>query len=139
MGSDGRIEHQLTNPLTLPGGRAGLVLTGSKELEPEARAMLLLAEGLFRLDITVSGDTLRTIVRNLSTGQLEMTGGAYGPDGGHVILGEAAAYEPARTAIEFTLGQPDDRVEVSVTLATLRFADRGTIRVSAQAIVRQGG
>jgi len=68
-----------------------------------------------------------------------MTGGAYGPDGGHVILGEAAAYEPARTAIEFTLGQPDDRVEVSVTLATLRFAERGTIRVSAQAIVRQGG
>lgn len=99
--------------------------------------MLLLAEGLFRLDVTLVGDTLRTIVRNFSSGQVQMQGGAYGPPGANVILGEAAAYEPARAAIEFTLGAGEDCVEVSVTLATLQFAERGTIKVSAQAIVRQ--
>ena len=114
-----------------------MVIVGSKELEPGARAMLLLAEGLFRLDVLISGDSLRTIVRNFSTGELRMTGGAYGPEGANIILGGAAGLEPARTAIEFTLGDPGDQVEVSVTLATLRFADRGTVRISAQAIIRQ--
>ena len=31
--------------------------------------MILLAEGLFRLDVVISGDTLRTVVRNLSSGK----------------------------------------------------------------------
>lgn len=95
--------------------------------------MLLLAEGLFRLDVTVSGDTLRTLVRNFTSDELTMRGGVYGPEGANVVLGEAAAYAPARSALEFTIGP----VEVSVTIGTLRFADRGTVRVSAQAIVRE--
>jgi hypothetical protein len=95
--------------------------------------MLVHAEGLFRLDITVAGDTLRSIVRNFTKDELRMSGGPYGPDGANVVVGEASAYAPARTALEFSIGT----VEVSVTMATLRFADRGTVRVSAQAIVRQ--
>jgi hypothetical protein len=35
------------------------------------------------------------------------------------------------------LGSGDDLLMARVTIATLRFADRGTIRVSAQAVVRQ--
>src|SRR5262249_12710160 len=97
---------------------------------------LLLAEGLFRLDVTISGDTLRTIVRNFSGGELRMRGGAYGPEGANLILGEAAAYEPARAGVEFTLGSAGDQVAVSGTVGTLRVADRGTIRVSAQAILK---
>ena len=99
--------------------------------------MLLLADGLFRLDVVVAGDTLRTIVRNFSPGELRMRGGVYGPEGANIVVGEAAAYEPARAAIEFTLGRPGDQVDVTVTLGTLRFADRGTVQVTAQAIVRQ--
>jgi hypothetical protein len=99
--------------------------------------MLLLADGLFRVDVVVSGDTLRTVVRNFSTGELRMRGGVYGPEGANIVIGEAAAYEPARTATEFTIGDPGDQVEVSITLGTLRFADRGTIRVSAHALVRR--
>jgi hypothetical protein len=99
--------------------------------------MLLLAEGLFRFDVSISGDTLRTVVRNLSPGDLRMRGGPYGPDGASVVLGDAAVYEPARAAVEFTLGDRNDEVDVNVTLGTLRFAERGTIKVSAQAIVRQ--
>ncbi len=95
--------------------------------------MLVLADGLFRLDVTVSGDTLRTAVRNFTADELQMRGGVYGAEGENVVLGEASAYEPARAALEFSIGS----VEVSVTLGTLRFADRGTVKVSAQAIVRQ--
>ena len=46
--------------------------------------MLLLAEGLFRLDVAISGDTLRTYVRNLSSGPLQMRGGADESQGGHL-------------------------------------------------------
>ncbi|MGZ6617487.1 MAG: hypothetical protein ACXVFQ_24060 [Solirubrobacteraceae bacterium] len=95
--------------------------------------MLVLADGLFRLDITVSGDTLRTVVRNFTSDELTMSGGVYGPEGANVIVGEATAYQPSRAAVEFAIGS----VQASVTLGTLRFADRGTVRVSAQAIVRQ--
>jgi hypothetical protein len=98
--------------------------------------MLLQADGLFRLDVTISGDTLRTIVRNLSSGELRMRGGAYGPDGANIVEGEASAFEPARAAVEFTLASGGDQVEVSVTVGTLRFADRGTLKVSAQAIIK---
>ena len=37
----------------------------------------------------------------------------------------------------FTIGDTGDRLLVKVTLATLRFAARGRVLVSAQAIVRQ--
>ena len=98
--------------------------------------MLLLADGLFRLDLAVDGDTLRTMVRNLSTGALEMGGREDGDEGLHIVIGEAGAYEPSRSAIEFTLGSGGDRVEVKVLIATLRFLERGTVRVTAQAIIR---
>jgi hypothetical protein len=39
--------------------------------------------------------------------------------------------------MSFTLGASDDRLLVKVTLAKLRFTNRGTVRVSARAIVRQ--
>ena len=94
--------------------------------------MLLLAEGLFRLDITVTGDTLRSSVRNFTSDELRMRGGPYGPDGANIVLGDASAYAPARTALDFSIGP----VEVSITIGTLRFAERGTTKVSAQAMVR---
>jgi hypothetical protein len=88
--------------------------------------------------VLVSGDTLRTAVRNLSPGEL-VTGAEPGADAGVSIgFGDIAAYEPGRTQLRFTLGSGNDRVTVNATVATLRFADRGTIRVTAQAIIRQG-
>jgi hypothetical protein len=97
--------------------------------------MLLLAEGLFRLDIMIRGDTLQTIVRNLSTGELEMDRRDGYPDP-HVAIGDITAYEPASVTISFALGAGDDRVEVKALIAILRFAERGTVRVTAQAVVR---
>jgi hypothetical protein len=114
-----------------------LALSASRELEPGFRAAILLAEGLFRLDVTVAGDTLRTVVRNLSAGELTMDGDAARRPGASIGFGEVAAYEPSRTTLAFALGPAGDRVKVDVTIATLRFADRNIVRVTAQAIVRE--
>jgi hypothetical protein len=76
-------------------------------------------------------------VRNLSSGPLRMRGGTEEPDGGSIVLGDAAAYEPARAGVAFTLGSGGDQVDVEGTIGTLRFAQRGTIKVSVQAIVRR--
>jgi hypothetical protein len=130
------LSGQLAAALPLPGGREGLALSASRELEPDFRAALLRADGLFRLDVVVSGDTLRTVVRNLSPGELRMGDGSSAAEGMSVTFGDVARYEPRRAAVGFTLADGDDVVAVDVTIATLRVAERGTTRVTAQAIAR---
>jgi hypothetical protein len=99
--------------------------------------MLLDADGLFRLDVIIAGDTLRTVVRNRSSGELTMDGDTVaGQEGPSFAFGEVAAYEPSRTALAFALGAGEDRVDVDVDISTLRFAERGTVQVTAQAVVR---
>jgi hypothetical protein len=114
-----------------------LALSASKEIEPGFRAMLLQAEGLFRLDVTLTGDTMRTVVRNLSPGRLHMSGPATESGGLSLGFGSIEKYEPGRVEVEFALGDGSDRVEVAGTIATLRFKERGTVRVTAQVIVRR--
>jgi hypothetical protein len=127
----------LTAEISLPGGGCGLVLSSSKELEPGVRAMLLLADHLFRLDVLIVADTLQTFVRNLTSGELELHGEVGQPRVATTTLGIAARYAPGRADLGFVVGSEDARVLTEVTIATLRFADRGTIRVSAQGIVRR--
>lgn len=98
--------------------------------------MLLRAEALFRLDVTLNGDTLRTVVRNLSTGQLEMRGPASDQHGVSVGFGSVEVYEPGRVEFAFALGEGRDRIEVTGVIATLRFRERGTVRVTGQAVIR---
>jgi ribosomal protein L27 len=57
--------------------------------------------------------------------------------GENIAFGEVARHHPGRAQMGFTIGAGADRVVVKVTLGTLRFEDRGTVRVGAQAIVRQ--
>lgn len=99
--------------------------------------MLLQAEGLFRMDVTLGGDMVKTDIRNLSPGEIETRGPATGPGGVSFGFGGVEAYQPGRVEFEFSLGSGSDRVEVNGLIATLRFHDRGTIRVTAQAIVRR--
>lgn len=98
--------------------------------------MLVLAEGLFRLDVSLSGDTLRTIVRNLSAAELSMRRSSGYPVAA-VGFGDIEAHQPSQAKLGFVIGEDADRVEVDVTVGTLRFADRGTVKVSAQAIIAQ--
>ncbi|MFL5824707.1 MAG: hypothetical protein ACJ764_14845 [Solirubrobacteraceae bacterium] len=128
---------QLASPLPEGPGARGLLLSASKEIEPGARAMILLADGLFRLDVALLGDTLRTIVRNLSSGQLDLEDGLHPETDPHLVVGDVAAFQPGQGRVNFALGAGDDRVSVDVTLGMLRYPERGTARITAQAIVRQ--
>jgi hypothetical protein len=133
------VDRQLANEFVAADGSRGLALSASKDIEPGARAMLLHADGLFRLDVMVTGDSLQTFVRNLTDGALDIRGDVGGPRERTITLGDAAAYAPGRADLAFTLGAEEDQVMTKVTIGTLRFSDRGIVRVSAQAIVRQGG
>jgi hypothetical protein len=99
--------------------------------------MLLLAEGLFRLDVALTGDSLRTVVRNLSPGELQIEEGQHGEAQAHLVFGEAVDYQPAHGRVRFSLGEGDDMVSVSAIIGVVRFADRGTVRVSAQALIQR--
>src|SRR3954452_20590866 len=57
----------------LPGG--GLALSCAKPIEEGARAALLLAPGLFRIDACPQEDTLRLQVRNLGEGPCDWSEG----------------------------------------------------------------
>jgi hypothetical protein len=130
------LHEQLANEIKLGDGHRGLVISASKEIEPGARAMLLLADGLFRLDVLIRGDSLQPFVRNLTDLPLEIRNDAGGLHGTTSASGEAASYSPGRADLLLSLGSGEDLVKARVTIGTLRFAQRGTIRVSAQAIVR---
>lgn len=112
------------------------MLSASKEVEAGFRAAILQADGLFRFDAAVEADTLRTVVRNLSPGELTMAPRS-GYPGPTLALGSSATLEPSRHDLSFTLGTGQDRIEVNVLVATMRFADRGTYRITAQAVLRQ--
>jgi hypothetical protein len=129
----------LTRELVLPGGARGRVLSSSKDLEPGVRAMLLLAEDLFRLDIMIVGDALQTFVRNLTGGDLALAGDVGQPRVATTTVGLAARYAPGRADLRFSVGPEVGRITTEVTIATLRFPERGLIRVSAQGIVRPAG
>jgi hypothetical protein len=85
----------------------------------------------------VSGDTLRTMIRNLSAGELHSEHRPGSGAGISLGFGGVAAYEPSRSEIGFALGDGEDRVAVEGTIGTLRPPGRGTVRVSAQLIVRR--
>ena len=116
------VAGQLTS--RLDGG--GLALSCAKPIEEGARAALLLAPGLFRLDISPREDTLKIQVRNLSDGPCEWS------DGGqpHVVL---AVDGPAISA--HTLHIDVDGREVSVLISATRDTERGLMRFIAQALV----
>jgi hypothetical protein len=126
--------------LALPGpaspGQETLVISASREVEPGARTMLLLAEGLFRLDVSLAGDALRTVVRNLSGAQLEVEEGDHGQGQPHLVFSAAPDYQPAQGRVRFSLGGGKDRVTVSAILGILRF-QRGTVQVTGQAVIRR--
>jgi hypothetical protein len=128
----------LTSELDLPGAGRVRVLSCSKDLEPGARAMLLLAEDLFRLDVMIVGDALQTFVRNLTSGELKLHGEVGQPRVAITTLGLAGRYAPRRADLRFAVEGEDARVAAEVTIATLQFPERGLIRATAQAIVRRG-
>jgi hypothetical protein len=114
-------------------GRRRLLLSCATEVEDGARVAVLLADGLFRLDVAVVGDTLRTMVRNLSPGPLELErrrGDGYAqPD----LLPGAQSLHPSRSSMAFDVGG----WHVEAQLALIGTGAPGLRRVTAQAVAVQ--
>lgn len=130
---------QLVTQLRPRNGRRGLALSASRELEPGVRAMLVLAEGLFRLDVRVRGDSLQTFIRNLTDWPLDFHGDVDDLGGPTFGFGEPSEYAPGRADFGFRLGSGDDLLLATFTIATLQLVHRGTVKVSTVGIVRQSG
>ncbi len=130
------MHRQLVTALQSSGARS-FAISCTKDLERDTRATLILAPRLFRLDVVVAGDTLRTIVRKLSRAELQVQPSHHNEPGTNIVLGDGARYQPARAATSFALHSAAESVLVTVTIGTLLRADRGLLRVSAQAIMRQ--
>lgn len=133
------MHRQLSSEITRDDGRRAQVLSASKELEPGARAALLLADGLFRLDVLVQGDALQAFVRNLTPGRLEFRGDSAAPHWETLTFGDVTPYGPGRAGLGFSLVSADShRVLAKIVVGTLRFPARGVVRVTGQAIVTVG-
>lgn len=132
---------QLAAELPAPAGRPpALALSRTVLVDEGARGALLLADGLFRLDVEPRGDTLRTRVRNLSGEPLVLEPAGYGAP---VVL-QGAGWEDRTERVThhdmaFRLGDGDDVVAVSVTIGTVRDPGRGVTRFTAQALIQVAG
>lgn len=122
----------------IPGAaRLVFAISSTRDLERGTRAALVEVPRLFRLDVIVDGDTLRSVVRNLSRSQLRFGHAHHNDPGTNVSLGESDRFEPARATIAFVLTSENDAVLSTVTIGTIHLAELGLLRVTAQAIIRQ--
>lgn len=110
----------------LPGG--GLAVSCAKPVEEGARAALLLAPGLFRLDACPREDTLKLQVRNLSDGPCRWSEG-----GRPLVL--AVSDGPGVSA--HTLWIDAGGRHADVLISATRDVQRGIIHFVAQAEVSQ--
>jgi hypothetical protein len=121
----------------LPAG-AGLVVSATHEIEYGARSMLLLVDDLFRLDGSPTGDTVQLLAKNLSPGRLSlMTRGYASPvfvPGGDA--GELTPLRPGHLDAELMARLDGRLIVATVTIATVRRPQRGTISLTTQAILR---
>ena len=117
---------------TLEGG--GLALSSARELPLGARVAVLLAPGLFRLDVRHLEDTLKLSIRNLSGGLVRSL-----PDEGApvtvVTTSDLTLERPLATNARMTLrlGTGPDELEAAVVLNALSGASGS--RIAAQALV----
>jgi hypothetical protein len=118
------------------GSRAQIVISSGREVEQGARSMLLLAEGLFRLDVVPHDDTVQTILRNLSAEpQAEVR---YQPVGGESRVAAGSALTlPATTRFggEVVLidGDGGERPVAKLLVSSVCNLERGITTFTAQA------
>lgn len=120
-------------PATGEGGSAATVISSGREVEQGARSMLLLAEGLFRLDVVPQDDTIQTILRNLSAEHRaefrfkEVGGGAHSAG--------VAPPSTGRFGGEVVLVADDgtERAVARILVGSVCHLERGTTSFTAQA------
>jgi hypothetical protein len=116
----------------LPGG--GLALSCHKLVEDGARAMILLAPGLFRLDVRPLEDTLQLMTRSLQPDARWGTEEAPQTDYGRKA---EETPEPARVAFTFFADIAPRPVLARIVLFSTIDRERGVTHFLAQAIARE--
>jgi len=130
---------QLTTESPTPGEEAPpvTVISAGREVEQGARSMLILAAGLFRFDVVPHEDTVKTILRNLSSEPgAEMRFGSVG--GETLALGapqELTAPATSRFGGEVVLiGEDgDERTVAQLLVGSVCHLERGVTSFTAQA------
>lgn len=117
------------------GGTARTVISSGRTVELDARSMLLLAEGLFRLDVIPHDDTVQTLVRSLAAephAELRSTGEVGGESRSS---GDAAPRSTTRFGGEIVLVGEDgeERTVARVLVGSICDLDRGASNFTAQA------
>ncbi len=113
------------------------VISAGREVELGTRSMLLLAEGLFRFDVVPHEDSIKTILRNLSTEPVAHV--RYGPVGGGATVlgdgGELAVSSTSRFGGEVIQVRADgsERAVAKLLVGSVCHLDRGVTSFTAQA------
>ena len=126
----GARHHQLASGL--PGG--GLALSCQKLVEDGARVMLLLAPGLFRLDVRPREDTLQVMTRSLREGARWGTSPEAATDYGRKA---DETPEPSRADFTFFAEVGEQAVLARVMLLSTIDRERGVTHFVAHAILRE--
>jgi hypothetical protein len=114
-------------------GSPTTVISSGREVEQGARSVLLLAEGLFRLDVVPEDDTIQTILRNLSPqSRAEFR---FRPVGGGVHSSETAPRSTGRFGGEVVLVGEDgsERAVASILVGSVCHLERGVTSFTGQA------
>jgi hypothetical protein len=119
-------------------GPARTVISAGRDVELGARSMLVLAEGLFRLDVVPNDDTIQTIVRSLSSERRRAELRDRAVAGETVSFGGPGAIEPRSTGRfggEIVLIGEDglDQAVARVLVGSVCHPDRGITTFTAQA------
>ncbi len=113
------------------------VISAGREVEQGARSMLLLAEGLFRLDVVPQDDMVQTVIRNLSpAARAELRFHAVG--GESSVFGsrhEVVAGATGRFGGEVVLVEEDgeERIVAKVLVGSVCRLEQGVTSFTAQA------
>lgn len=124
-------------PATEEGAAPVTVISAGRDVEQGARSMLILAEGLFRLDAIPHDDSLQTILRNLSSKpRAEVRYANVGGEAGVLgSPGEVPAPSTGRFGGEVVLVGEDgaERVVAKILVGSVCHPERGVTSFTAQA------
>jgi hypothetical protein len=120
-------------PASEEGGSATTVISSGREVEQGARSVLLLAEGLFRLDVVPEDDTIQTILRNLSSAPAAEF--RFRHVGGGVQSSGSAPRSTGRFGGEVVLigENGSERAVAGILVGSVCHLDRGVTSFTAQA------
>jgi hypothetical protein len=139
----GQVRTEL--PAREPGGATPqIAISAGREVELGARSMLLLAEGLFRLDVVPQEDMVQVIVRSLAAephAELRSTGEVGGESRTLGRRDEVEQRSTGRFGGEIVLIAEDgaERPVAKILVGSVCHLERGLSSFTAQATVPNGG